>query len=157
MWVLFLILLLLKLSISVVYQIQALVGEGLTHRNVSRKMSLVIGARRHLEWGHEKYILETINSHPALVSISVLLFYWLLSSQVCFLMEVEYAVQVQLFKICTDDFGVLSWSYHLVGVIYSEVRQFSLLVPCSHGESLQALFVHLSTSKPWSLHYDEFL
>jgi hypothetical protein len=37
-------------------------------------MSLVIGARRHLEWGHEKYILETINSHPALVSISVLSF-----------------------------------------------------------------------------------
>jgi hypothetical protein len=32
-------------------------------------MSLVIGARRHLEWGHEKFILETINSHPALVSI----------------------------------------------------------------------------------------
>jgi hypothetical protein len=32
-------------------------------------MSLVIGARRHLEWGLEKFILETINSHPALVSI----------------------------------------------------------------------------------------
>ena len=56
--------------IFVVYLIQALVGEGLTHRNVSRKISLVIGARRHLEWGHEKYIIETINSHPALVSIS---------------------------------------------------------------------------------------
>ena len=60
--------------ISAVYLIQALVGEGLTHRNVSRKMSLVIGARRHLEWGHEKYIIETINSHPALVSISDLSF-----------------------------------------------------------------------------------
>ncbi|EEC75253.1 hypothetical protein OsI_11561 [Oryza sativa Indica Group] len=49
--------------------IQALVGEGSTHRNISRKMSLVIGARRHLEWGHEKYILETINSHPALAAL----------------------------------------------------------------------------------------
>uniref|UniRef100_A0A804LK96 Nuclear pore protein n=1 Tax=Zea mays TaxID=4577 RepID=A0A804LK96_MAIZE len=49
--------------------IQALVGEGLTHRNVSRKMSLVVGARHHLEWGHEKYILETINSHPALAAL----------------------------------------------------------------------------------------
>jgi hypothetical protein len=48
---------------------QALVGEGLAPQKASRKMSLVIGARRHLEWGHEKFILETINSHPALVSI----------------------------------------------------------------------------------------
>ncbi|XP_066380240.1 nuclear pore complex protein NUP93A-like [Miscanthus floridulus] len=49
--------------------IQALVGEGSTHRIGSRKMSLVVGARRHLEWGHEKYILETINSHPALAAL----------------------------------------------------------------------------------------
>ncbi|KAL7177299.1 hypothetical protein ACSBR2_030618 [Camellia fascicularis] len=28
-------------------------------------MSLVIGARRHLEWGHEKYIIDMIQSHPA--------------------------------------------------------------------------------------------
>ncbi|KAG8097280.1 hypothetical protein GUJ93_ZPchr0013g35821 [Zizania palustris] len=49
--------------------IQALVGEGSAHRNISRKMSLVIGARQHLEWGHEKYILETINSHPALAAL----------------------------------------------------------------------------------------
>ncbi|VAI05443.1 unnamed protein product [Triticum turgidum subsp. durum] len=49
--------------------IQALVGEGLTHRNVSTKMSLVVGARRHLEWGHEKYIIETINSQPALAAL----------------------------------------------------------------------------------------
>lgn len=35
--------------------------------NVSKKMSLVIGARRHLEWGHEKYIMDTIQSHPAQV------------------------------------------------------------------------------------------
>lgn len=38
-------------------------------QNVSRKMSLVIGARRHLEWGHEKYIMDTIQSHPAQVMI----------------------------------------------------------------------------------------
>lgn len=35
--------------------------------NVSKKMSLVIGARRHLEWGHEKYMIDTIQSHPAQV------------------------------------------------------------------------------------------
>ncbi|KAJ7976750.1 Nuclear pore protein [Quillaja saponaria] len=34
-------------------------------RKVSKKMSLVTGARRHLEWGHEKYIMDTIQSHPA--------------------------------------------------------------------------------------------
>ncbi|KAI3935522.1 hypothetical protein MKW92_008632 [Papaver armeniacum] len=46
--------------------IQALVGEdSAVKHNVSRKMSLVIGARRHLERGHEKYILDTIQSHPA--------------------------------------------------------------------------------------------
>lgn len=46
--------------------IQALVGEGSSSQsNLSRKMSLVIGARRHLEWGHEKYILDTIQNHPA--------------------------------------------------------------------------------------------
>ncbi|KAK2985810.1 hypothetical protein RJ640_019306 [Escallonia rubra] len=46
--------------------IQLLMGEGLTVQpNVSKKMSLVIGARRHLEWGHEKYVMETIQSHPA--------------------------------------------------------------------------------------------
>ncbi|KAF5941217.1 hypothetical protein HYC85_022384 [Camellia sinensis] len=46
--------------------IQTLMGEGPTvPRDVSKKMSLVIGARRHLEWGHEKYIIDTIQSHPA--------------------------------------------------------------------------------------------
>ncbi|KAG6694262.1 hypothetical protein I3842_09G039700 [Carya illinoinensis] len=46
--------------------IQMLMGEDSTvQRNVSKKMSLVIGARRHLEWGHEKYIMDTIQSHPA--------------------------------------------------------------------------------------------
>lgn len=46
--------------------IQALVGEDLIiQQNIPRKMSLVIGARHHLEWGHEKYIIDTIQSHPA--------------------------------------------------------------------------------------------
>lgn len=35
--------------------------------NVSRSMSLILGARRHLEWGHEKYVNDTIQSHPAQV------------------------------------------------------------------------------------------
>lgn len=30
-------------------------------------MSLIIGARRHLEWGHDKYIMEMIHSHPTQV------------------------------------------------------------------------------------------
>ncbi|XP_010279553.1 PREDICTED: nuclear pore complex protein NUP93A-like isoform X2 [Nelumbo nucifera] len=46
--------------------IQTLMGEDLAiPHNVSRKMALVIGAKRHLEWGHEKYIMDTIQSHPA--------------------------------------------------------------------------------------------
>lgn len=39
-----------------------------SQQNVSKKMSLIIGARRHLEWGHEKHVIETIQSHPAQVS-----------------------------------------------------------------------------------------
>ncbi|CAL5354704.1 unnamed protein product [Camellia sinensis] len=43
-------------------------GEGsIVPRDVSKKMSLVIGVRCHLEWGHEKYIIDTIQSHPAQV------------------------------------------------------------------------------------------
>ncbi|KAK6945265.1 Nucleoporin interacting component Nup93/Nic96 [Dillenia turbinata] len=46
--------------------IQTLVGENSTVKpNVSKRMSLIIGSRRHLEWGHEKYIIDTIQSHPA--------------------------------------------------------------------------------------------
>ncbi|XP_004236591.1 nuclear pore complex protein NUP93A [Solanum lycopersicum] len=46
--------------------LSSLMGEdSAVQRNVSKKMSLVIGARRHLEWGHEKYIMETIQAHPA--------------------------------------------------------------------------------------------
>lgn len=46
--------------------IMALMGEDPTvKRNVSKRMSLVIGARRHLEWGHEKYVMDMIHSHPA--------------------------------------------------------------------------------------------
>ncbi|KAJ6687615.1 NUCLEAR PORE COMPLEX PROTEIN NUP93 NUCLEOPORIN NUP93 DEAD EYE PROTEIN [Salix koriyanagi] len=44
--------------------VQTLVGENTTMQpSVSRKMSLAIGARRHLEWGHEKYIMDTIQNH----------------------------------------------------------------------------------------------
>lgn len=47
---------------------QSLAGEDFsTQLNVSKKMLLVIGSRRHLEWGHEKYIMEIIQSHPAQV------------------------------------------------------------------------------------------
>ncbi|KDO39523.1 hypothetical protein CISIN_1g039467mg, partial [Citrus sinensis] len=46
--------------------LQTMMGEHATvQQTASRKMSLVIGARRHLEWGHEKYIMDTIQSHPA--------------------------------------------------------------------------------------------
>ncbi|KAJ6677231.1 NUCLEAR PORE COMPLEX PROTEIN NUP93 NUCLEOPORIN NUP93 DEAD EYE PROTEIN [Salix viminalis] len=44
--------------------VQTLVGENTTMQpSVSRKMSLAIGARRHLEWGHEKYIMDTMQNH----------------------------------------------------------------------------------------------
>uniref|UniRef100_A0A7I4E781 Nuclear pore protein n=1 Tax=Physcomitrium patens TaxID=3218 RepID=A0A7I4E781_PHYPA len=33
--------------------------------NVSKKACMVAGSRRHLEAGHEKYILDTIHNHPA--------------------------------------------------------------------------------------------
>ncbi|KAL1813541.1 hypothetical protein ACET3Z_023606 [Daucus carota] len=46
--------------------IQMMMGEdSYPQQNVSKKMSLIIGARRHLEWGHEKHVTETIQSHPA--------------------------------------------------------------------------------------------
>lgn len=34
-------------------------------KNLTKKMQLIIGARHHLEEGHEKYIRDTIQSHPA--------------------------------------------------------------------------------------------
>ncbi|KAL0428532.1 UNVERIFIED_CONTAM: Nuclear pore complex protein A [Sesamum latifolium] len=46
--------------------IMALMGEDPTvRRNISKRMSLVMGARRHLECGHEKYVMDMIQSHPA--------------------------------------------------------------------------------------------
>ncbi|KAL7617424.1 hypothetical protein Lser_V15G03799 [Lactuca serriola] len=42
-----------------------LIQNSSVQRNLSKKMSLIIGARRHLEWGHDKYIMEMIHSHPA--------------------------------------------------------------------------------------------
>lgn len=45
-------------------------GEDSTiQRGISKRMSLVIGARHHLELGHEKYIMDTIQSHPAQVVV----------------------------------------------------------------------------------------
>uniref|UniRef100_A0A2P2K6I4 Nuclear pore protein n=2 Tax=Rhizophora mucronata TaxID=61149 RepID=A0A2P2K6I4_RHIMU len=50
--------------------IQTLMGENSTTQwKLSRKMLLVIGARRHLEWGHEKYMLDMIQSHLAQASL----------------------------------------------------------------------------------------
>ncbi|XP_021844204.1 nuclear pore complex protein NUP93A-like [Spinacia oleracea] len=45
--------------------VQTLVGEDINiQQNISRKMLLVNGARRHLEWGHTKHVIETIQNHP---------------------------------------------------------------------------------------------
>ncbi|KAK2425410.1 nuclear pore complex protein NUP93A [Trifolium repens] len=49
--------------------VQMLMDDNSTLRHVSKKMSLIIGARRHLEWGHEKYIMDTIHNHPAQASL----------------------------------------------------------------------------------------
>lgn len=50
--------------------VQALMNEDSSvPRDTPRKMSLVLGARCHLEWGHEKYVMETIQSHPAQASL----------------------------------------------------------------------------------------
>ncbi|GAB2283769.1 hypothetical protein Dimus_018261, partial [Dionaea muscipula] len=32
-------------------------------QNISERMSLVTGVRQHLEFGHEKYVMETIQNH----------------------------------------------------------------------------------------------
>ncbi|CAN6483165.1 unnamed protein product [Victoria cruziana] len=46
--------------------IQTLLGQNAARpHEVSRRMSMVVGARKHLEWGHERYILDIIQSHPA--------------------------------------------------------------------------------------------
>ncbi|KAL1569392.1 Nuclear pore complex protein nup93a [Salvia divinorum] len=46
--------------------IMTLMGEDPSvKRSVSKRMSLVIGAQHHLEWGHEKYVMDMIHSHPA--------------------------------------------------------------------------------------------
>ncbi|KAL7188479.1 hypothetical protein ACSBR1_038356 [Camellia fascicularis] len=59
--------------------IQTLMGEGSTvPRDVLKKMSLVIGARRHLEWGHDKYIIDTIQSHHARVKEVIISFFILM-------------------------------------------------------------------------------
>ncbi|KAJ7570302.1 hypothetical protein O6H91_01G114000 [Diphasiastrum complanatum] len=46
--------------------LQFLLGEATPPKGtLSRKMAMVIGARQHLEVGHEKYMLDIIQSHPA--------------------------------------------------------------------------------------------
>ncbi|EFJ19806.1 hypothetical protein SELMODRAFT_177656 [Selaginella moellendorffii] len=48
------------------YLLQSLLGEDFEYpSHLSRKMKMVFGARRHLEAGHEKYMLDTIQSHAA--------------------------------------------------------------------------------------------
>jgi len=45
--------------------IQGMTGEeSAVQHGVSKRMALVIGARRHLECGHGKHIMDTIQSHP---------------------------------------------------------------------------------------------
>ncbi|XP_019100726.1 PREDICTED: nuclear pore complex protein NUP93A-like [Camelina sativa] len=46
--------------------VQAITGEdSATRQGVSKRMSLAIGARLHLQRGHEKFIMDTIQSHPS--------------------------------------------------------------------------------------------
>ncbi|CAO2822242.1 unnamed protein product [Amaranthus hypochondriacus] len=50
--------------------VQTLVGEDLNiHQTLSKKMLLVNGAKRHLEWGHAKHVIETIQNHPVQASL----------------------------------------------------------------------------------------
>jgi nuclear pore complex protein Nup93 len=49
---------------------QLLLGEDVDQTSsLSKKLSMIAGARRHLEAGHEKYILDIIQSHPALAAL----------------------------------------------------------------------------------------
>jgi nuclear pore complex protein Nup93 len=49
---------------------QSLLGEDVDQTSsLSKKLSMIAGARRHLEAGHEKYILDIIQSHPALAAL----------------------------------------------------------------------------------------
>jgi nuclear pore complex protein Nup93 len=54
--------------VIVCLQFQSLLSENVdTSGNLTRKMQLIIAARHHLEEGHEKYIRDTIQNHPAQV------------------------------------------------------------------------------------------
>lgn len=58
---------------------QSLLGEDVDQTSsLSKKLSMIAGARRHLEAGHEKYILDIIQSHPALVILSPILSFFYL-------------------------------------------------------------------------------
>ncbi|KAF3554825.1 hypothetical protein F2Q69_00017824 [Brassica cretica] len=65
-----------SVNIQKIWQlVQAITGEdSAVRQGVSKRMSLAIGARRHLERGHEKHIMDTIQSHPTQVFISVSFF-----------------------------------------------------------------------------------
>ncbi|XP_011078916.1 nuclear pore complex protein NUP93A [Sesamum indicum] len=76
--------------------IMALMGEDPTvRRNISKRMSLVMGARRHLEWGHEKYVMDMIQSHPAQAALGG---------------AVGNLQRIRAFlRICLRDYGVLDF------------------------------------------------
>ncbi|KAK7259645.1 hypothetical protein RIF29_25257 [Crotalaria pallida] len=48
-----------------IWHLVQMMMDGDSAQHVSKRMSLIIGARSHLELGHEKYIMDTIHSHPA--------------------------------------------------------------------------------------------
>jgi len=53
---------------------QAITGEdSAVRQGVSKRMALAIGARHHLQHGHEKFIMDTIQTHPTQVSIFCIL------------------------------------------------------------------------------------
>ena len=57
-----------QLTLFILCQHQSVLSEDVdVLPNVSKKASMLAGARRHLEAGHEKYILDTIHNHAAQV------------------------------------------------------------------------------------------
>lgn len=73
---------------------QTLMGEdSAVQRSVSKRMALVIGARRHLEWGHEKYIIDTIQSHPAQVKNLFSILYTLILMLVLTFIVLEFCLR----------------------------------------------------------------
>ena len=79
---------------------QAITGEdSAVRQGVSKRMSLAIGARRHLERGHEKHIMDTIQSHPTQVFISVSFFIlFLLDYNSCYMSVDDVSLEYRLYK-----------------------------------------------------------